>query len=328
MTLPDGPTADELEHLVLMATCAPSVHNTQPWQFVSAPDGFVLRADHSRQLAVLDPYSRDLLMSCGTALHHLVVAARAIGLDAELELFPVDSNPDSVAQVRFRRSGPATTDQVDSAVAILHRHTHRGRFPGEHVPAALLDQLRAAVEGQGGMLRVIRPEELVGVEVIVSSAEKSLLATDGYTDELERWVWHGAEEQRGDGLPPAAIDHGPGRAESLQGRQFGGAVLPRPQEPPAPEHPTVVLLTTLGDEPLDWVRAGQALSALLLVATEHGALAQPLGQVVDVPATRWALQQLLGTVGIPQMLLRLGLGEAAALSPRRSVADVYTPSRS
>jgi hypothetical protein len=70
------------------------------------------------------------------------------------------------------------------------------------------------------------------------------------------------------------------------------------------------------------VQAGRALSALLLAATEEGVLAQPLGQVVDVPEARWGLQRLLGTLGAPQMLLRLGFGVSVPVSPRRPVDEV------
>ena len=329
MSSPYPPTPAELEHLVLMATYAPSVHNTQPWQFAPVPDGLLLTLDRSRQLPVLDPDSRELLLSCGTAVHHLQVAARTLGLDAEVALFPDQDNADAVAQFRLRRGTPATDAEIAAGVAILHRHTHRGRFDDEPVPEALLEQLRLAVEGQRGMLRVLQPDELVAVEVLVSRAEQALLQTPGYTDELARWVWHGEQEpDRGDGLPEAAIAHGTDRAESLQGRQFSGVALPRPEEPPVAEHPSVVLLSSLTDTPVDWVQAGQALSALLLAATEQGMLAQPIGQVIDVPADRWALQRLLGTVGAPQMLLRLGLGTSVPDSPRRPVAEVYHPALS
>ncbi len=328
---------DELEHLVRMASCAPSVHNTQPWRFTSTVDGLLLLRDRTRQLTVLDPDGRELLLSCGAAVHHLHVAARALGLDTEVELFPVDRSSETVAQLRLRRGHAATEAEVDAAVAILRRHTHRGRFTDEPVSTEVVDLLRLAVEEQHAMLRIVREDELVEVEVLLSRAERALLDTPGYTEELDRWVWHGTpdsavdsaiDSERGDGLPAAAVDHGPDRAESLQGRQYDGPV-PRPVEPPDPEHPTVVLLSTIGDAPVDWVQGGRALSALLLTATRSGVLAQPLGQVIDVPASRWSLQHLLNSVGTPQMLLRLGHGTSLPVTPRRPVADLYdsAPSR-
>lgn len=34
--------SEEIEHLVFMATHAPSVHNTQPWRFTATPSSLVL----------------------------------------------------------------------------------------------------------------------------------------------------------------------------------------------------------------------------------------------------------------------------------------------
>lgn len=44
-TVDPRPTPAELEQVVLMATYAPSVHNTQPWRFVSTPGGLQLEMD-------------------------------------------------------------------------------------------------------------------------------------------------------------------------------------------------------------------------------------------------------------------------------------------
>ncbi|MCU1602022.1 MAG: hypothetical protein JWO22_2731 [Frankiales bacterium] len=312
----------QVKHLVMMATRAPSVHNTQPWHLTPTVSGMLLSRDRTRQLHAIDPGGRELLLSCGALLHHLQVAARALGIDA---LISLDLRGDAVATVELSQGHDATPAEIDAAVAILHRHTSRGRFDDSDVSAADLQRLDRAVEGQGGMLRVVRADELTGVEVLLSRAERALHQVDGYDDELSRWVWHDGDDERGDGMPPDAVDHGAGRAESLAGREFDGP-LPRPEEPPLPERPTVVLLCSLGDAPADWVQSGRALSALLLAATQAGLLAQPLGQVIDLPASRLALTQLLGTVGSPQMLLRIGHGTSRPVTPRRPVADVLTPS--
>src|SRR6476661_9850682 len=50
------------------ARLAPSVHNTQPWRFEIAPGTFTLRVDRTRQLRVLDPTGRQMIISAGCAL--------------------------------------------------------------------------------------------------------------------------------------------------------------------------------------------------------------------------------------------------------------------
>lgn len=313
---------EETEHVVMMAGCAPSVHNTQPWRFTSTFDGVLVQRDRTRQLGVIDPDGRELLISCGAAVHHLQVAARAIGVDSDAT---IDVHGDVVASVRLTRGSPATTSEIAKAVAILHRHTHRGRFSDEAVSALDLDAVHLATEAEGGLLRVVHADEITDVEVTVSRAERALQKLPGYADELARWVWHGVPDAtRGDGLPQAALDHDPARGDSLEGRAFDGA-QPRSSEPPVAEHPTLLLLSTPFDTPAEHVQAGRALSALLLRATELGLLAQPIGQVLDLPASRFALSRVLGTLGAPQMLLRIGHGTSVPATPRRPVADVLTP---
>ena len=311
--------SDQIEHLVTLAALAPSVHNTQPWRLRRTGAGLDLSRDQSRQLGVLDPGGRELVLSCGTMLHHLEVAAHAMGMNAEIVL---DLTGDSVARIALTPGHETTEPEIATALAILHRHTHRGRFDDGRVSADEHAKLRAAVEQQQGLLRVVRSDELTEVEVLLSRAERALHAIDGYDKELAEWVWQGSDDEgRSDGLPQIAVDHGPDRAESLEGRRFAGP-LDRPAEPPAPERPTVVLLSSNGDTPQDWVQTGKALSALLLAATELGLVGQPLGQVIEVPALRRALADLLGIVGIPQMLLRIGHGTSHGSTPRRPAAEL------
>lgn len=55
--------------LIDAARCAPSVHNTQPWWFGTRGSTVTLHADSDRRLQVADPDGREMLISCGAALH-------------------------------------------------------------------------------------------------------------------------------------------------------------------------------------------------------------------------------------------------------------------
>jgi len=323
------PTREVLQHLVLLATRAPSIHNTQPWRLEVAGSTVVVRADRSRQLTVLDPDARQLTLSCGAVVHHLEVAARAMGLHPETTLLPDPDDQDRLADVRLHQGdGPAPTeDEVADAIDILHRHTVRSRFTSEELPYGLVAKLREAVEEQGAMLRVLQPQEAVGVAVLMDRAEALLEQTPGYAEELQAWVWPaGAVDLRTDGIPESAVEPGEDRAEEVPGRRF------RPGPPPRvgslastlAERPTLVLITTVADTPYDWLCGGRALSALLLHAAHEGVAAQPMGQVGDIATTRVELRKELGVIGVPQMLLRLGHAEGHLETPRRPVQDVLT----
>jgi hypothetical protein len=312
-----------LSHLVLLATRAPSIHNTQPWRLERRNNGLEVWADRQRQLAVLDPEGRQLTISCGAMVHHLEVAARGMGLEPTLEVLPDPEQRDLLAVIHLATGHVVSEDEVARSVDILHRHTARTRFTSEQLPFGLTSRLRSAVEQFDAMLRILRPDEAVGVAVLVDEAEAELRRMPGYLKELGAWVWPADRiDLRPDGLPREAVEPGPDRAQEVRGRDFVDGPPDRSEHPGPAEHPTLVLLTTEQDSPLDWLQAGRALSALLLQAAHEGVAAQPLGQVSDLASTRVELRRRLGIVGVPQMLLRLGHDESRLQTPRRPVEEI------
>ncbi len=93
-----------LRRAAVRATLAPSVHNTQPWRLSLGSDSVDLYRDPSRQLAVLDPSGRQLLISCGCALFNARVSLAASGWAVSVERFPDPSDPRLLA--RLRVTGP------------------------------------------------------------------------------------------------------------------------------------------------------------------------------------------------------------------------------
>ena len=313
-------TAEQVRHVVQAAGLAPSVHNTQPWRFVRHPDRLDLMAEPSRQLAVLDPDGRQLHLSCGAALLHARVAARALGLDVAVALLPDPGRPSHLASLSLTQGAAGTDDEVRLATAILHRHTHRGAFDVRPVPPLLVDLLRQAASDEGARLvEVTDEDQLIALEVLLSRADGYEEADDAYRDELKQWVH--VDIPTPEGIPTDAVELVPG--SSLTQRAFG-APRPAPPDAPFPERPAVVVLVTDDDAPESWLRAGQALALVLLRAADHGVQAQPLGQVTDVLAYRLGLREALGIVGLPQLVLRMGYAIGVARTPRRSVRDVLT----
>jgi nitroreductase len=312
-----------IAHVVWAAALAPSIHNTQPWRFVTGGDQLDLYADRSRQLAVLDPTGRQLHVSCGGALEHARVAARSLGIDAGWELLPDPADPDHLACLTLRPGPAASAAELAMAEAALKRHTYRGRFQQLPVSPAVLDLLREAVEHEEAALRLVTsPDELVELEVLLSRADAEELKDPEYVAELAHWT----APQEGGGIPSTSLDPAVGAGSSLQLRRFGdgpASAAPLVVDPPAVDHPSVAVLVTQADTARDWLVAGQALSALLLVAAEHDVLAQPLGQLTDKNSYRNRLSHALGIVGSPQLALRLGHAPSPPPStPRRSVSEI------
>jgi hypothetical protein len=60
------------------------------------------------------------------------------------------------------------------------------------------------------------------------------------------------------------------------------------------------------DEPFDWLRAGEALSAGWLTATELGVSVLPLSATVEVAGTRETMRRMVSDPGYPYLVLRFG----------------------
>jgi nitroreductase len=312
-----------MEAAVAAATCAPSVHNTQPWLFHIADDRIEIRADFSRRLEFLDPTSRQLYVSCGAAVHHLKVALRGVGFDAEVLLVP-DGDAAHVATVVVRPGEAPDSEEIALSAAIGSRHTQREPFADRQISHSTLDGLRKAAESEGAWLAIVDDrEDQIMLTVLLSHADEAELSDPAYLAELSQWR---RSEPATDGIPLTAIpDVTAGRHSDVPIRDFavGEAAAPDPDSAAVPdEKPALLILGTDDDSPTQWLKAGESLSSVLLQATVLGLRASMLGQVIDLPGTRSQLRNLLRLVGEPQMVLRVGYGAMAAATPRRPVSEV------
>ena len=180
----------QLSAAVEHALRAPSVHNTQPWRWhIDNDDGVVeLYADRGRHLSATDPEGRDLLISCGAALDHLVVALAHEGLQATIRRFPDPENSTHLATVTVG----ASRDGDDAARAglfraIHRRHTDRRRFSHRPVPPRLVQDLVVAAARADVLLVPVQHARERFEAVLVDAADRQRL-TPGYPAELQIWT--------------------------------------------------------------------------------------------------------------------------------------------
>src|SRR5207249_12233695 len=122
---------------------APSVHNTQPWRWRSGDGVVELFADRTRHLSSTDPDGRDLVISCGAALHHLRVALAHLQVASSTERMPDPEDSALLAAVRVR-AGSADEQDAALAVAIEQRRTDRRAMVAGPSPAQVRQLVRQA----------------------------------------------------------------------------------------------------------------------------------------------------------------------------------------
>jgi nitroreductase len=310
----------DLGTVIECASLAPSVHNTQPWEFVAPGDTFDVRADRSRALSYLDPTGRLLHISCGAATEFARLAIRSFGRECTVSVLPEPADPDLVARLTIGGSRPATAAETELVAAIARRYTDRRPYSDDLVPNEILDDATVVAIDYGVWLRRVEDRaERSAVATILSDAEATEAADPAYAEELAAWLRAGGSVE---GLPTEAVAAWPaGKVSDVPLRDFTGhARHPVPggtDEPPRVERDSLLLLGTDCDDPADWVQTGRALGYLLLRVTVGGATGQPLGPAIDLPAARTRLRHELGLVGYPQFLLRVGFGADQPHSRRR-----------
>jgi len=313
---PDGAT---IKAALTLATRAPSVHNSQPWRWRIGRDGLDLFADPSRHLPHTDPDRRDLLLSCGAALHHCTVALAALGWHARVHRLPDADNPDHLAALELTAQ---RADELDAtlAAAITGRRTDRRAYASWPVPWNDIALMGARAARAGVMLRQI--DLIPKLSGIVLEAVARHAADPEYLAEVAAW----SGRQGSVAGVPARNTVEPDSAASLPARAFAGPAL---HTSPSGEQDNgvVVVLGTETDDDLARVRAGEATSLVLLSATALGLATCPVTEPLEIADTRAAVRSdVFGDTGHPQMMLRVGWAGAQAAplppTPRRPLSDV------
>ncbi|MGC9665153.1 Acg family FMN-binding oxidoreductase [Planosporangium sp. 12N6] len=316
------PATRALTQAAVAAGRAPSIFNSQPWRWRIADDAADLRADRQRQLRTADPDGRLLTISCGAALHHAGVTLAGGGFATEVARLPDAGDPDLLARIRVTgTTGPPRRQAVRLQLAMALRHTDRRPFADVEVPAAALDRLCVAADDHGAHLRLLHPEEVVTLAVAAARAGETERADPRYRAELAAWTGRCGDSS--DGIRPATAARHEQRPVPLRDLDPGGLPSAETSEL-VDRHARYGILYSDGDTPLCWMTAGEALSAVLLTATAERLAASPISEVIEVPAARALLRDLLGGAGYPMVALRFGVPADGPLATaaRRASAEV------
>jgi nitroreductase len=304
------------------------VHNTQPWHWCIDGDRLVLFADTARHLRHTDPDGRDLVLSCGAALHHLQVAAAATGWSTHVHRMPNPYNDSQLATISFAAE-PASPEALAALDALRSRRTDRRLPSPSPVPREELDRLLAVGPHAGvTVLAVVSHRARVELLQILAEADQIERHDPLYVDEIIGWV--GSDDKQGipfTSLPRRRAEPArPDRPSPVATSRFPSGTL---DEGPAtePVQPAMLAICTSSDDTASRLRAGEALSAVLLDGAARGLSMIPLSQATEVEQTRRLLQdELLRDVACPQIVVQVGWAPAerapVPLTPRRPVDEV------
>ncbi len=304
-----------LDDAATAAGSAPSIHNTQPWHWRLHGDELDLSLERRRTLEFTDPDDRLAILSCGAALHHARVSLAADGWNATVTRLPDSAQPGHLATIRAGGRIPVEPAAVRDLQAVGARHTDRRPIPDVTIDADKLRSVSTAAQAQGSSLQLLRPGQVFALAAATHDADRTETADAAWQAELQDWT--GGTRPLDTGVPDAVIPHG-AMPTSVTSRDFG---YHSPMLITEAHNRTAVFAILHGpqDRPLDWLRAGEALSAAWLTATELAVSVLPLSATIEVPVTREMVRHQLNDDGWPFLVLRFGV-----LNPTEATAP-HTP---
>src|SRR5262245_5059464 len=212
------PDAETLRSALALATRAPSVHNSQPWRWRVGEHSLHLYSDPDLHLPHTDPDARDMMLSCGAALNHCVVAFAALGWQSKVHRFPNPSDPHHVAAIELHRY-PANEVDVALAAAIPRRRTDRRFFSSWPVPQGDIALMGSRAAAAGVMLRGV--DGLADLKRLAADAASQHLTDSEYLAELSMWSGRYGSVA---GVPARNTPE-PDPSAAIPARTFAGPVL-------------------------------------------------------------------------------------------------------
>ena len=335
--LPSGPI-EQARGLIGASVLAPSFWNAQPWRFEVEGSELRLVLDPARMLPGCDPDQRFAQMSLGCALENMLIAARAWGLQPNVQYLPWGTSSRAGAPlVAARVSWSAAELRRDSVMfhALTERRTNARGYDGR----AITMQNRAQLLAQSGEdVRVHWIEDRDAIDKVadlVRDASVAAMRDARAQNERLRWMRTSDDDahHRADGVTPERLGlAGPtrwmaGRALRPTSHFFDWGVkgAARDARDAVRSAGALALITVPRLTESAALVAGQTYQRLALKATTLGIAQQPMSAPIESLAHRAALLKRFGASGEePMLFVRLGHADAPEPSPRRGVAMVST----
>jgi len=338
------PGTDVRKWILSYAILAPHSHNLQSWLVdLRTPNEIVLYCDLERLLPETDPYNRQIMMSHGTFLELVDIAAREHGLRADIELFPqgefgpdkIDNRP--VARIRFTKDSKIARDSLFGQV--LKRHTNREEYDmNKPIPANSVQDMANCMQPypiRFGFVELDQPNEIKKHRAIAAEAWRIELTTPAKILETYKVLRVGAGEiaKYRDGI---SIND-PFLSLIVRLGLFDRSKAPKPDDSAIVNQienftknlaltPGFLWMITEGNSRRAQVNAGRAYVRIQLAATAHGISMQPLQQALqEYPEQQGPYAEIHNLLNAPyprytvQMWARLGYGPQIEPAPRRGI---------
>lgn len=310
------PIQKDEKEILMLASLAPSGHNTQPW-FVKYHEPFhwTICNDRTRWLDGVDPTQRETILSIGAFLQNLEYAANNLGYSCAFDLLASSNKDEEIITVKLSRSLPVQKFDIKK---IQERRTLRSNYLNDIIRKEDLDHL---LENEIDFITYFPNISKAHLYLNEQTIEANRIQSyrDAAQNELADWIRFSNKdlEKYRDGLTPASME-----IEGISGwivRNFYDKQSVMKQDFREKNMAKVVeqvsksagwLVISSPDHSVSsLLDAGRRLQRVWLKARDRKIAIHPMTQILEEEKTRLAVNHAIGIKENIQFLLRFGYVE-------------------
>ncbi len=303
---------DEKE-ILLLASLAPSGHNTQPWfvQYLK-PYHWIIGNDKSKWLTAVDPTQRETMLSIGAFLQNLEYAASSFGYSCDWKLLAKTNQDDLVMEVKLSKK--VSVNKFD-ITKITSRRTVRSDFLSDLLKQ---EDITYLVDSEPEFIHYLpntSPEsKFIDEQTIAANRLQSY--RDPAQQELANWIRFSSQDadKYRDGLTTAGMEitgisgwvvrnyYNKDNVMTKDFRDRGIANI----EQEVSESAGWILITSKDNSVATLIETGKRMERLFLKVRERSIAIHPMTQILEESSTRAKLNQSICIGEHIQFILRTG----------------------
>lgn len=319
--------------ILLLASLAPSGHNTQPWRIkYIEPFHWIIENDKSRWLPTVDPTQRETILSIGAFLQNLEYASGNFGYSCQLDTLATNNQDENIVEIRLTKSPAAAKFDIKQIKA---RRTVRSNFLSDVLKK---EDVAYLLHEDANLIHYIpnsvKEHQWLNEQTIEANRIQSY--RDAAQSELADWIRFSSKdaEKNEDGLTLAGME-----IEGIPGwylRNFYGKkdVMKKSFREQGLDKVVKqvsqsagwLIIASKDASVITLLETGKRLQRLLLKIRDRNIAIHPMSQIMEEPSTNQFLNNSIGISEPIQFILRTGYikNYPEPVSLRRSVEKFLT----
>ncbi len=321
-------TREKIAFFVKAGILAPSLHNTQPWNFTINKNTLTIHPDWTRQLKHTDPTGRHLLLGIGCCIANIEVAAARWDYAVTIHVTNVAKKP--VIRLLFNITSKPNPDLSRLAPYITKRYSNKLLYSPAPLPSTILTALSRMQNGQSRVFVTHNPMSIHKSAVLQQEAVTNEASHPLFGRELGQWLKLN-NSKAFDGMPGFVVGLPP--PASVAGKlliprlRAISTILGKKDYEALYNCPAIGVIAVTGNTTVSSLSAGRLYERVTLYLTSHNISCTPMHSITYYPK---AHEFLASTFHFHNMnarfFFRMGYSETSPYhTPRRPVEHVIEP---